>query len=557
MLQSLHIQNVVLIENLSIDFQSGLCALTGETGAGKSILLDSLGLATGARSEARLVRKGAEQAIVTAAFYVGESKLLDNIFTDNGLSWNAGDILLKRQVGHDGRSRAWINDQPVSIGLLKEIGDMLVEYHGQFETHGLLNPKTHAGLLDDYAGLSDKLDKLSELWRHWREAGKNLADARAKAEAAKAEEDYIRACWEELDKLAPQSGEEEHLDEQRQRLKNKASILEALDSALQAIVSEEGAETTSVHAARTLERLSDKLGEKGDTILAQLDQAVSSIREAAGQIEDLAAELSEPGTSLEEIEDRLYALRALARKHNCLIDDLPQKQEEFFNALDMIDNQDGMLSKLESLEKETRKAYENLADEISVLRAKKGQKLDALVMQELVPLKLERAVFKTSVERLDESGWGPKGKDAIRFLVATNPGSEPGPLNKIASGGEMARFMLALKVILAEVGTASTLVFDEVDTGIGGATADAVGQRLSRLGQYKQLLVVTHSPQVAAAASHHWKVSKQGDAEIKTDISVLEHDERREEIARMLAGAEITAEARAAAVKLLERREAA
>ena len=557
MLQSLHIQNVVLIENLSIDFQSGLCALTGETGAGKSILLDSLGLATGARSETRLVRKGAEQAIVTAAFYVGESKLLDNIFTDNGLSWNAGDILLKRQVGHDGRSRAWINDQPVSIGLLKEIGDMLVEYHGQFETHGLLNPKTHAGLLDDYAGLSDKLDKLSELWRHWREAGKNLADARAKAEAAKAEEDYIRACWEELDKLAPQSGEEEHLDEQRQRLKNKASILEALDSALQAIVSEEGAETTSVHAARTLERLSDKLGEKGDTILAQLDQAVSYIREAAGQIEDLASELSEPGTSLEEIEDRLYALRALARKHNCLIDDLPQKQEEFFNALDMIDNQDGMLSKLESLEKETRKAYENLADEISVLRAKKGQKLDALVMQELVPLKLERAVFKTSVERLDESGWGPKGKDAIRFLVATNPGSEPGPLNKIASGGEMARFMLALKVILAEVGTASTLVFDEVDTGIGGATADAVGQRLSRLGQYKQLLVVTHSPQVAAAASHHWKVSKQGDAEIKTDISVLEHDERREEIARMLAGAEITAEARAAAVKLLERREAA
>lgn len=552
MLEHLHISNVVLIEKLSLDFAKGLCALTGETGAGKSILLDSLGLAMGARSEARLVRKGEDMASVTASFSLEKPDSFKALAEENGLEIN-GELILRRQVNADGRSRAWVNDQPVSITLLKEIGDMLVEYHGQFETHGLLNPKTHQSFLDEYAGLEIELKRLEEYWTSWREAKRELANARAQAEKAKAEEEYIRTSVEDLSALDPQENEEDGLLDQRTRLKNKDQIIQTLRGALEGLISEEGAESRLVQTARLLEKSGDKLGEKGADIISLLDRSIENTREAAGAIENMAHEFDEGGISLEQLEDRLYALRDQARKHGCNVNELPKKLEELAKSLELIDGQETALDELEKKVASARSAYERLADEVSERRKEKANILDELVMKELMPLKLERAVFTTQVITEDEDAWGAKGKDTVCFLVATNPGAEPGPINKIASGGEMARFMLALKVVLAEVGSAQTLVFDEVDTGIGGATADAVGQRLAKLAQYKQILVVTHSPQVAASASTHWIVAKGGDENVTTTVIALDNPEkRREEIARMLAGAQITEEARAAAGKLLE-----
>lgn len=557
MLEFLHISNVVLIEKLSLDFASGLCALTGETGAGKSILLDSLGLAMGGRSEARLVRKGEDSASVTASFNVKNPEHFKDISDENGLGIE-NNLILRRQVNADGRSRAWVNDQPVSISLLKDIGDRLVEYHGQFETHGLLDPKTHRTFLDEYAGLSPELNKLEGKWHHWQTAEKELRDARIKAQKAKEEEEYIRSSYEDLSALEPIEGEEDDILDQRTRLKHRDEILQSLSTSLKHITEEDGGEAQIIRATRALEKLSDKLGDKGVELINDLDKTIETLRDVSTGIEDLAREFDEGGISLEKLEDRLYALRDQARKHNCQVNDLPAKLEELGASLELIDGQDVTLGGLEAKVKDSKQAYEILADAISDIRQKKAKALDLLVMAELKPLKLERAVFATSVEILPEEQWGNTGKNAIRFLVATNPGTEPGPLNKIASGGEMARFMLALKVVLAEVGTAQTLVFDEVDTGIGGATADAVGQRLARLAQYKQILVVTHSPQVAASASSHWIVAKSGNENVTTTVIPLESvEQRREEIARMLAGAEITAEARAAASKLLETDKAA
>ena len=557
MLESLHISNVVLIETLHLNFARGLCALTGETGAGKSILLDSLGLAMGARSEARLVRKDADKASVTATFDLDDISPFQSLADENGIEVSS-PLMLRRQINADGRSRAWVNDQPVSITLLKSFGDMLVEYHGQFETHGLLDPKTHRLFLDEYAELGKDLEKLAQYWEALAAARSELAQAKKESEEARKEEEYIRHAVGELSELAPEEGEEEALLEQRVRLKNRDTILTNLAQSLAHITEEDKAEANIIQATRMLERIEDALGQKGADIIAQLDGAIENLREASSQIEDIAREFDEGGTSLEALEDRLYALRELARKHQCQVDDLPNKLAEMEKTLDLIVRQDDILGELEAKVALAKSDYEALADQVSDKRKVGAAKLDALVMAELGPLKLERAKFQTAVSPRDESAWSATGKDDVAFLIATNPGAEPGPLHKIASGGEMARFMLALKVVLAEIGTAHTLVFDEVDTGIGGATASAVGQRLARLAQFKQILVVTHSPQVAAAASAHWIVSKSGDEAMRTTVIPLdEQGQRREEIARMLAGAEITEEARAAAGKLLESDKAA
>lgn len=557
MLESLHISNVVLIETLHLDFARGLCALTGETGAGKSILLDSLGLAMGARSEARLVRKNADKASVTATFELGDISPFKALADENGIEVSS-PLMLRRQINPDGRSRAWVNDQPVSITLLKSFGDMLVEYHGQFETHGLLDPKTHRLFLDEYADLEADLEKLAQYWEGLAVARSELAHAQKESEEARKEEEYIRHAVGELSELAPEVGEEDALLEQRVRLKNRDTILTNLAQSLAHITEEDKAESHIIQATRMLERIEDALGQKGADIIAQLDGAIENLREASAQIEDIAREFDEGGTSLEALEDRLYALRELARKHQCQVDDLPVKLAEMEKTLDLVVRQDDILSELEAKVTKAESDYEALADAISEKRKMAASQLDALVMEELGPLKLERAQFQTAITSRDENAWSATGKDDVAFLVATNPGAEPGPLHKIASGGEMARFMLALKVVLAEIGTAHTLVFDEVDTGIGGATASAVGQRLARLAQFKQILVVTHSPQVAAAASAHWIVSKSGGEAMRTTVIPLdERSQRREEIARMLAGAEITEEARAAAGKLLESDKAA
>ncbi len=550
MLRTLHIRNVVLVDQLTVEFSSGFCALTGETGAGKSILLDSMGLALGGRSDSGLVRKGTEQAQVTAEFDCPAKHPLHDLLKEQGFESDQ-TVVLRRIVGADGRSRAFINDQPVSVGLLKQAGDMLVEIHGQFDTQGLLDPRTHRLLLDEYAGVDSR--RIVKLWDEWRDAGRKLADAQAALEKAKADEEYLRHAVKELDDLVPEAGEEEQLLIKREGLKHRGQVLEALQEAWDAIGGDTGAEMAVGRATRTLGRVMDKVGSDLSDALAALDRAGDELQSAVADVQSAISRMENGEMSLEVIEDRLYALRGMARKHHCRPDDLAALADKMREELTMIDKQDSHLAALGHQVIEARKAYEAEAKAISKKRKDTAVKLDKLVAQELPPLKLDKARFETHVETLAESDWGPQGMDQVQFLVATNPGSNPGPLNKIASGGEMSRFMLALKVIMAEVGAAQTLVFDEVDSGIGGGTAAAVGERLARLALARQILVVTHSPQVAARANAHYIVMKNGQKDVKTTVLPLQAiNDRREEIARMISGAEITAEARAAASKLLE-----
>lgn len=546
MLVSLTIKNVVLIESLTIEFCKGFCALTGETGAGKSILLDSLGLALGARSESGLVRKGAEQAQVIAEFAVSGSHPVHGVLREAEIAAVENEpVLLKRIVGADGRSRAFINDQPVSAGILRLAGDMLVEIHGQFDTHGLLDAKTHRALLDDYAAIDASV--VSNAWKTWQAAERTLKAETEKMEQARRDEDYLRQAVEDLDGLSPEEGEEENLSSLRSRLMQREKILEGLSTSYHQIGEAEALLGT---AWRALEKASP---EETAPLREGLDRAGAELQEVLSSIQALSSDLEHSEYSLEEIDDRLFALRGQARKHHCTVDELPHIRNELAAQLDAIEQQDNILSDLIRQVEKARQDYVEKAKTVSVSRKEAAEKLDRLVAEELPPLKLDKAAFVTQLELLDEREWGAYGFDRVCFLVATNPGSAPGALNKIASGGEMARFMLALKVVMAEVGSAGTLVFDEVDSGIGGSTAAAVGQRLARLAGNSQILVVTHSPQVAARATSHWIVSKDHQDGVRTHIIPLQDlPERREEIARMLAGAEITEEARAAAQKLLE-----
>lgn len=550
MLRTLHIRNVVLVDQLTVEFATGFCALTGETGAGKSILLDSLGLALGGRSDSGLVRKGADQAQVTAEFDCPADHPLHALLRERGFESDQ-TIVLRRIVGVDGRSRAFINDQPVSVGVLKQAGDLLVEIHGQFDTQGLLDPRTHRLLLDEYAGVDGC--KINRLWNEWRAAGNQLSEARAALEKAKADEEYLRHAVKELDDLAPEVGEEEQLLIRREGLKHRGQVLEALQEAWDAIGGDSGAEMSVGRASRTLGRILDKTGSDLSQAMAALDRAGDELQAAVADVQSVISRMESGEMPLETIEDRLYALRGMARKHHCKADELAALADKMREELQMIDKQDDHLAALEQKVVQARKSYEAEASAISKKRQDTATKLDKLVAQELPPLKLDKARFETRVDMLDDSVWGPQGMDQVQCLVATNPGSNPGPLNKIASGGEMSRFMLALKVVMAEVGAAQTLVFDEVDSGIGGGTAAAVGERLARLALSRQILVVTHSPQVAARANAHYIVMKSGKTDVKTTVLPLQGmNDRREEIARMISGAEITAEARAAASKLLE-----
>lgn len=551
MLATLSIQNVVLIEQLTIEFSSGLCALTGETGAGKSILLDSLGLALGARSESGLVRKGAEKASVTAAFDITLEHPANGVLKNSDFD-PAEELILRRTVGSDGRSKAFINDKPVSAGLLRQVGDQLVEIHGQFDTHGLLDPSTHRGLLDEYAGIDGAVQNL---WDEWQAKKDKLEALKASSQKARENEEYLRQAIEDLDALEPVSGEEEKLASLREQLMNREQVLEGLNTAYAAL----NGDTDPIRSAwGTLDRISSKLGEQGSEIIEALSRASSEAQEASALIQSLSVDLEQSEHSLESIDDRLFALRAQARKHNCTVDELADIREQLAQELNMIEHGDEVLAQAMKDAEAAKENYLKEAKRVSKARKDIAQKLDKLVQKELAPLKLEKATFLTSVEEVEEEQWGAHGIDKVRFLVATNPGADPGPLGKIASGGEMSRFMLALKVVMAEVGAAESLIFDEVDAGIGGSTADAVGERLARLAASKQILVVTHAPQVAARASHHYIVHKDGAEKVTTSVSQLgSREDRCEEIARMLAGATITQEARAAADKLLESSKAA
>ncbi len=549
MLSSLSIQNVVLIDQLNIEFSRGLCALTGETGAGKSILLDSLGLALGARSDSGLVRKGALEAQVTALFNVERSHAAYKILQEAGFTGDEGDVplILRRTVNKDGRSKAFINDQPVSAGLLKQVGAELLEIHGQFETQGLLDVSTHRRILDDYAGLDSKVQNFYALWQALEA---ELVELKEACEAARADEEFLRQAIEDLDGLNPNSGEEKELADLRERLMSKEQVLSALNEAYQML----NGESDPVRSAwGALDRVAEKMGAQGGQIIESLERASNEVEEAMSLIQTVSTDLQESEHSLETIDDRLFALRAQARKHGVGVDELAELRENLANRLSTIEHGDGMLAKKMKEVEEAKARYIKEAKHVHECRKDSAEKLDRLIAEELPPLKLDKARFVTSVEILDEAQWGGHGMDKVQFLVATNPGAVPGALGKIASGGELSRFMLALKVVMAEIGAAGCLVFDEVDAGVGGSTADAVGERLARLAEVKQILVVTHSPQVAARAAHHYIVHKDGAQELKTNIVHLKtRSDRSEEIARMLAGATITDEARAAANKLLQ-----
>lgn len=553
MLSTLTIRNVVLIETLDIQFREGFCALTGETGAGKSILLDSLGLALGGRSDSGLVRKGTDQASVTATFQLDKDHGVHDVLKQQGLESDTV-LILRRVLGADGRSRGFINDQPVSVGLMRQIGDMLVEVHSQFETHGLLDARTHRGLLDDYAGLTADVRALGGLWDAWKTLERKLNDAVSGAEKAKADEEYLRHAVQELEGLNPLTGEEDQLLDQREAMKGRDHIIQALNESWDAISSEAGAEMMVSRASRALERVADKTGTDINPAIDALDRAAAELQEAVSLVQSAIAAMNGEGLTLEQVEDRLYTLRDMARKHRVHARDLPKTLQEFSDKLNLITNTDAVIADFKKRSSAARQSYIAAAEKISAVRGDVAAKLDKAVAKELGPLKLDKASFLTSVQRsVDETQWGMDGIDKVQFLVSTNPGSDPAPLGKIASGGEMSRFMLSIKVVMAAVGAAPSLVFDEVDSGIGGSTADAVGERLARLSKSKQILVVTHAPQVAARANHHYIVMKQGEKDVRTTVIPLEEmDQRKEEIARMLSGASITIEARAAAQKLMD-----
>jgi DNA repair protein RecN (Recombination protein N) len=552
MLLGLTIRDVVLIDRLDLAFHAGLCVLTGETGAGKSILLDALGLALGMRAESALVRHGAEQAVVTAEFALPRRHPARHLLAEAGFSIDGDTLVVRRAVGADGRSRAFIDDQPASVGLLKQLGDLLVEVQGQFEQRGLLDPGTHREALDAYGGHHAEGAALAQAWRAWRDLAKERAAAEAAFAKARADEDYLRHALAELDALEPQPGEETALAERRSLLMNREKLTEALGAALDELAGERGGERALNAASRQLERLRDKAAGRLDAAIAALERAAMETAEAVAQIEAAARGLGRDSATLEKVEERLFALRTLARKHGVALDALPAMRAEIAARVAALDNGGDAVARLGRREQESRQIYIAAAATVGKQRRQVAKALDAAVTKELAPLKLDKARFATVLTPLDESGWGEHGFERVHFEVATNPGLPPGPLAKIASGGELSRFMLALKVVLARTSPVPTLVFDEVDSGIGGAVAAAVGERLHRLGKELQVLVVTHSPQVAARGAHHWRVAKQqAQARTLTRVEELSADERREEIARMLSGSAVTAEARAAAASLM------
>ncbi|MFL0413379.1 DNA repair protein RecN [uncultured Sphingomonas sp.] len=549
MLTALSIRDVVLIEALDLDFGPGLGVLTGETGAGKSILLDALGLALGARGDSGLVRHGAAQASVTATFDPppGVAALLD----DNGIEADSGEpLIVRRVVKADGGSRGFVNNQPASAALLRELGTRLVEIHGQHDDRGLLNPRGHRALLDTFARLDTAA--VAQSWRSWREAEDALAEARAEIETAARDREWLDHAVAELDSLAPEVGEEEALAERRRIMQRSEKITEDLNALADTLEGSDGAMSNMRQAARILDRISGDHEALAEA-LAAIDRAMIEAGNAAEQVAEAARALSFDPRALEDDEARLFELRAMARKHRVQPDDLAALAEELRGRRDRLEAGEEGIAALQQRAATARTSYLAAAERLSADRAAAAARLDAAVAAELPPLKLDAARFRTTVAELPEEQWGPAGRDRVEFEIATNPGAPFGALIKIASGGELSRFILALKVALAEEGGAATMIFDEIDRGVGGAVASAIGERLHRLASSAQLLVVTHSPQVAARGAAHLLIAKRNDGVVtRTGVRQLDDAERREEIARMLSGATITDEARAQADRLIE-----
>ncbi|MEO0062428.1 MAG: hypothetical protein RLZZ08_988 [Pseudomonadota bacterium] len=552
MLTSLSIRNVVLIEALDLAFAPGLGVLTGETGAGKSILLDALGLVLGNRAESGLVRAGEEQAGVTATFeFATLPPPIRTALAEAEVEIEPGEpLILRRRVKADGGSKAWVNDQPVGAALLRELAPALVELHGQHDDRGLVNPRGHRLLLDRFAGAD--LAAVEGAWAAWRAAEAHLAQVRAGLDQARAEQDLLLAHLAELSTLQPEEGEEEALALSRADMQKGEKLAVDLEALRQVWDGSDSALAQMRGAARRLDRIAEEHPLLAEA-LAALDRAVIEASEAEETLQKAAEALSFEPAHLDRIETRLFELRALARKHSCQPDDLPAIMQDMRTKLDAIEAGDAGLAGLEQAAKAAGLAYREQATALHLRRVEAALRLDAAVAAELAPLKLDSARFRTSVTELAEDRWGPSGMDAVEFLISTNPGADFAPLGKIASGGELSRFILALKVALAEQGGAATIIFDEIDRGVGGAVASAIGERLARLASGGQLLAVTHSPQVAARGNGHYLIAKSSEGTVtRTGVILLEAAGRQEEIARMLSGAEITAEARAQADRLLE-----
>ncbi len=552
MLAQLSIRDIVLIERLDLGFDGGLSVLTGETGAGKSILLDSLSLALGGRGDGSLVRHGLDKGQVTAVFDVPMTHAARSLLRENGID-DDGDLIFRRVQSADGRTKAYVNDQPVSVQLMRQAGQKLVEIHGQHDDRALIDTDAHRLLLDAFGGLGEAVAEVAALYQRWKEAERSLRRHREKVEAAAREADYIRSSVEELEKLSPQDGEEEVLAEERARMMKAERIAGDINEASDFLNGNASPVPVIASMVRRLERKSQEAPGLLEETVELLGRAVDQLSDAQMAVEAALRKTEFDPKLLERTEERLFALRAASRKYSVPVAGLPALAARMIADLADLDAGEEKLTQLEQAVGEMRAAYDAAARALSERRHHAAEALAAAVMAELPALKLERARFMVNITT-DPEGGAEEGIDTVEFHVQTNPGTRPGPIMKVASGGELSRFLLALKVALADRGSAPTLVFDEIDTGVGGAVADAIGQRLKRLSSTVQVLSVTHAPQVAARAATHLLISKgpvDGGETIATRVARMDEDARTEEIARMLAGASVTEEARAAAARLL------
>jgi len=555
MLSALSIRDIVLIDRLDLSVKPGLTALTGETGAGKSIVLDALGLALGARGDGSLVREGAGQGVVSASFDLNPSHPIFSILSDNGLEVEH-PLIVRRIQSRDGRTRAFINDQPVSASLLRKITSVVVEIHGQHDDRALIEPATHLRLLDAFCGNVELAADVARQWSEWRELKVQLDDFKDKINTARQDEEYLRHCLDELVVLGPEIGEEDSLHTERQMMMHAEKYAGDIKEAASSLEGNGSGRARISAALRKLERAGDDVQHHMTPIIEALDKVLVALDNAQSVVASSQRQFEFEPQALNDTEERLFALRACARKHNVQVDGLPALMADFDARLQNVVSGQEQLAELTAQCEAAKEAYFSRAVEISESRKQGAVELGQKVEAELPPLKLEKARFICAVETLSDENAGPSGLDRVEFRIATNPGSSPGPLAKIASGGELSRFILALKVVLAGVEGAPTLVFDEIDAAVGGATADAIGVRLKHLAKKMQVLTITHSPQVAARASAHLKIIKsiemtdEGERAV-TRIDVLEQNERLEEVARMISGAKVTEEARAAAKQLI------
>ena len=551
MLRALSVRDLLIVDRLDVELAPGLCVLTGETGAGKSILLDALGVALGARADTGLLRPGADRAHVAAEFELPLDHPALRLAEENGVDADGATLVLRRALGRDGRSRASLNDQPVSAGLLRKAGALMVEVQGQNETRGLLDPATHCGFLDAFAGIEADASDVAARWAAWSERRAALAVAENEAARSAADRDYVGHAAAELEELSPEAGEGAQLSAERARLRDAEQLASSLAAGADALSGGDGPAARLATAERMLARGAATAADRLAPVLAALARASAEAAEAEAALASAIRDLSPDPARLERVEERLFGLRAMARKHRVDVDALVEVREGLADRLRVLEGGTRNLASLRDAAADARDVYRKSARALGARRAAAAAELDRVVTAELAPLKL-RAAFRTAVAELDEADWGRGGSERVRFEVRTNPGHPAGPLHRVASGGELGRFLLALRVVLSRSRPAPVLIFDEVDRGLGGATADAVGERLAELGREGQVLVVTHSPQVAARADAHWRVEKRDTAVgAAVRVTALDGEGRREEIARMLAGARVTQEARAAADRLI------